>query len=71
VLSRLGYDPEQYAEHSARRGAATESSAAGLDQGALQKVVGWRSSAMPALYTDWTPQDYLSCSSQLQTRFND
>jgi hypothetical protein len=71
LLTRLGYPPDLYAEHSARRGATTESAAAGLSTDSLQKVVGWRNAAMPALYTDWRPEQFLECSSLLQTRLGD
>jgi hypothetical protein len=65
LLQKLGYDPNLYAEHSARRGAATESAAAGVNNDSLKKIVGWSSSSMPLLYTDWPRERYLSCSAKL------
>jgi hypothetical protein len=65
LLIALNLDPNLYKEHSARRGAATASSAAGIEASSLQKIVGWKSSAMPALYTEWPVERYLSCSSKL------
>jgi hypothetical protein len=66
LLRHLGYEPGIFAEHSARRGAATDSSAAGLTSNDLQKIVGWRSASMPAVYTDWCPEMFLKCSDKLQ-----
>jgi hypothetical protein len=65
LLTTLGLDPNKYSEHSARRGAVTSASNAGLSNETLQDLVGWKSSAMPQLYTDCSLLHYLSCSAKL------
>jgi len=68
LLHKLGYHPDHFSEHSAKRGAVTDSAAAGLDSSSMKKVVGWSSSSMPDLYTDWPLQHYLSCSAKLHLK---
>jgi len=64
LLSRLGYDPMSYGEHSGKRGGASEAASAGLHLSDLQRLGGWRSQTMPAKYTD------LPAEKRLFTSFN-
>jgi hypothetical protein len=65
LLTALGLDPNKYSEHSARRGAVTSASNAGLSNKTLQDLVGWKSSNMLKLYFDRSLLHYLSCSAKL------
>jgi hypothetical protein len=70
LLSSLGYDPNSFSEQSARRGAVTAASNAGINHDTLQDIVGWKSTSMPAVYTDRSVSHYLSCSTKLQSQCN-
>jgi len=65
LLGAMGLDPDLFTEHSARRGAVTTASNAGLSDDVLQDLVGWKSATMPKLYNDRSVLHYLSCSSKL------
>jgi hypothetical protein len=65
LLSTLGFNPDDFCEHSPKRGAVTDSSNAGLDNDTLQDIVGWKSHLMPKIYNDRSTQHYLSCSAKL------
>jgi len=65
LLSCLGFNPDDYCEHSPKRGAVTESSNAGLDNDTLQDIVGWKSRLMPKIYNERSTCHYLSCSAKL------
>lgn len=65
ILSLLGFNPDDYCEHSPKRGAITESSNAGLNNDTLQDLAGWKSRLMPPLYNERSTIHYLSCSAKL------
>ncbi len=65
LLSILGFNPDDFCEHSPKRGAVTDSSNAGLDNETLQDIVGWKSHLMPKIYNDRSTQHYLTCSAKL------
>jgi hypothetical protein len=63
--SRARQDFRTLLTTSARRGAVTSASNAGLSNETLQDLVGWKSSTMPQLYTDRSLLHYRSCSAKL------
>jgi len=65
LLARIGRDPAEYAEHSAKRGAATSASKAGIDEPTMSRFAGWSTRTMAALYTDWPPSRHLEISDKL------
>jgi hypothetical protein len=40
LLARIGRDPAEYAKHSAKRGAATSASKAGIDKLTMSRFAG-------------------------------
>ena len=65
LLCQLGYDPTSFGEHSGKRGGATAAAASGLNTAQLQRLGGWRSSQMPAKYTDLSTQTRIKLASSL------
>jgi len=65
LLAKIGCNPVEYAEHSAKRGAATAASEAGVDETTLSRFAGWSTRTMPALYTDWPASRHLDVSDKL------
>jgi len=66
LLLHIGCDPSEFAEHSAKRGAATAASEAGIDEPTMGRFAGWSMRSMPALYTDWPTTRHLDVSDKIQ-----
>lgn len=58
LLTDLGYDGEQFSEHSSRRGAASHSAEVGISDQEIQLAGGWQSSNSMKLYIDRQPQQF-------------
>ena len=68
ALTRLGLNSQEYGEHSGKRGGATSAAAAGMSTEELQRFGGWRSSQMPAKYTDLNIDSRLRAASLLHKK---
>ncbi len=53
MLAKIGCDPGECAEHSAKHGAATAALQAGINEPIMSSSAGWSMQMMVALYTDW------------------
>lgn len=65
LLMKIGCNPSEYAEHSAKRGAATAASNAGIDETTMSRFAGWSTRTMAALYTEWPASRHLDVSDKL------
>jgi len=51
-LTELGYEGDQFSEHSLKRGAATDSDEAGIPETDIQEQGGWTNIKTTRLYID-------------------
>ncbi len=65
LLTDLGYDGNEFGEHSSRRGAATHSSEVGVSDANIQFSGGWTNSASMQLYIDKKPKHFQKLAKQI------
>lgn len=58
VMDRLGYNGEEFSEHSHKRGAATDSDAAGMTEPEIQEQGHWTNPRTTRLYIDKKDDKY-------------
>lgn len=66
LMEQLGYDPKDFGLHSSKRGGATHAAEEGMSADELQRFGHWRSSSMPAKYTDQSTQKRINLSKRLR-----
>jgi len=65
LITELGYDGNEFSEHSHKRGAASESSSAGISETDIQEQGNWKSLATTRKYIDQSDTRSLSFTKKL------
>ena len=58
LLELIGYNGDDYSEHSPRRGMATEGASSGMTESEIQISGGWQDQRSMRLYIDRKPQQF-------------
>ncbi len=58
LLDNLGYEGQNYSEHSSKRGVATRSSEIGIDDNSIQVAGGWKDLRTVRKYIDRDPKQH-------------